>query len=153
MFANLGIFIYFHYKFKNQEEQLEGVTFKGATIYRSGSLKYMILEIILNLMVCPPSFDLAVHGRSDSLGYFDYSIDSILFGVSLSRTYLIFRLYEHYSNWTNKTAREICKQFDCNPSLKFLIRSEFSYRPLVMVGTALVIIVLVFGAGIRVFEM
>jgi len=99
--------IYFHYKVKNTLDQLQGITFKGATISTSGDLKYMLLELFHNLIVCPPFIDVTFDGNQDGGEYYFYSLDGLIYAIVITRVYLVFRLYEQYSHWTNSKAAKI----------------------------------------------
>jgi len=98
------VLIYFHYTLKNQLNQELGITFKGATLKSSGSLEFMIIEMVLNAIVCPPMIDYCIVGDNND---FIFPLDGIFYSISLARFYLIFRLYEQYSEWTNHKSSRI----------------------------------------------
>ena len=101
------VLIYIHYKVNLRLKKYLGVTFNLATLRTSGDWKYMIGEMVLNLLVCPPFMDGSIKGSQDGGGLYNFSYDGIIYSISLTRIYLIFRLYEQYSRWTNKKARKI----------------------------------------------
>ena len=51
------LLIYVHYKVNLGLKKQLGVTFMLATLRTSGDWKYMVGEMILNLLVCPPFVD------------------------------------------------------------------------------------------------
>ena len=59
-------------------------------------VKYLILELIISSIVSIPGLDINITGRMLD-GTYVYALDSILNAMSLSKCYLMIRLYNHYS--------------------------------------------------------
>ena len=66
-------------------------------------LKWIILEILFNMLICPPYLDFNWQMQQDE-GTLHLSLNGIFFGLVLLRPYLILRLYQQYSRWTNDEA-------------------------------------------------
>ena len=64
-----------------------------------------MFEILYNMIICPPwvdyVFEIDLVGDPSEL-----SLDAICFSLALGRVYLILRLYEQYSRWTNEKANK-----------------------------------------------
>lgn len=58
------------------------------------------------MIICPPTIDGSLTGKQLG-GNYNYSFDGICFSLCLLRSYLLLRLYEQYSRWTNEEAIKV----------------------------------------------
>lgn len=112
----------------------------------------LIFEIIFNMLICPPMMDNVIKIKQLG-GDLSLSFDAICFSLSLCRSYLLMRLYQQYSRWTNEKAIVICRDNECNNDIKFLVKSELTKRPYFMVMMGLVITMLLLGVGVKTYEV
>jgi len=76
------------------------------TLRTTGVIGWMLLEMAFNLVICPPTLDSTIQTKQLG-GDFEISINGIIFSFSLLRSYLMLRVYEQYSQWTNQKAINI----------------------------------------------
>ena len=99
-------FIYFHYKLNLDLLKMVKLRHEKDTLRSTGVLTWMILELTYNILICPPKFDSTIQTKQLG-GDFEISLDGILFSIALGRAYLILRVYEQYSQWTNQKAIKV----------------------------------------------
>ena len=103
----IGIIMHYNYKIsviKYRENRVE----ESVTLYSTGLWKYLLIELAINAMICPPSIDYTFEMKSVGNPLI-YSLDGLTSFFSLFRTYTVLRLFEHYSHWTNERSRRVCK--------------------------------------------
>jgi hypothetical protein len=76
------------------------------TLFSTGLWKYLVLEIIVNSVVCPPNIDNTFTMKSVG-NPLVYTLDALASFFSLFRVYTVLRLFEHYSNWTNERSKRV----------------------------------------------
>jgi hypothetical protein len=101
------VIIHYNYKLnviKYRDNRVE----ENVTLMSTGLWKFLLLEILINSLVCPPSVDFTFTMTSvgNSLVY---SFDALTSFFSLFRIYSVLRLFEHYSHWTNERSKRVCK--------------------------------------------
>ncbi len=67
----------------------------------------MVIEMIHSMIACPPFVDFSIQLAQFDGYEFIYSVDTIIYSIVMTRIYLVFRLYEQYSYWTNIEAADI----------------------------------------------
>lgn len=103
------ICVIIHYSYKlNVIKYRDNRVEENVTLMSTGLWKYLLLEILINSLVCPPSVDFTFTMKSvgNSLVY---SLDGMSSFFSLFRIYSVLRLFEHYSHWTNERSKRVCK--------------------------------------------
>ena len=78
---------------------------------------------------------------------FVYHITDIIMILSLLRSYLVIRLYEHYSKWTSFKSSIICKKYGTTANLFFAIKSDLKDRPFITIGIMMTLLVVLFGVA------
>lgn len=81
---------------------------ENVTLTSTGLWKYLLLEVLINVFVCPPSVDFTFNMTSVG-NPLEYSFDALTSFFSLFRIYSVLRLFEHYSHWTNERSKRVCK--------------------------------------------
>jgi len=99
--------IIFHYNILLTIGKLQGSIFQSATIQTSGHLRSLLIELLINIIACPPMLSLSIETTNSSTADMLLPIDGIIYTISLTRFYLVFRLYEQYSGWTDSIAHNI----------------------------------------------
>jgi hypothetical protein len=92
------------------------------TLFSTGLWKFLMLEIIINSITCPPSLDTTFEMKSVG-NPLVYSLDALCSFCSLFRMYTVLRLFEHYSHWTNERSRRVWYTFSFNFNHIHLVRS------------------------------
>jgi len=153
MFLTIGlcilVILHYYYKLKllriQKPRQLE-INFKTA-----GLLTTFIIELLICAIFCPPFVDYSFSGEVLN-GTFVYSFDAITNIVTLAKSYLILKLYVHFSPWTSERASIICSKYKCQASVRFAIKAELKKRPYLMLGILMGVTLLYLGFAIRTFE-
>lgn len=70
---------------------------------------YLIAELILCSTVTPPFIDWYYEGRMLN-GSYTYSLNDLVTVLTLLKSYIMIRLYYHYSRWTTPLAEDLCKK-------------------------------------------
>ena len=101
------LIIHYNYKLtviKYRDNQVD----QNVTLTSTGLWKSLLVEILIQACVCPPSVDITF--SMVQLGQqIKYSFDTMTAIVSLFRLYTVIRLFEHYSHWTNERSKRVCK--------------------------------------------
>ena len=82
-----------------------------------------------------------------------YSLDMLLTLVTLSRFYLMMRVFARYSYWNDEKAEKICHQYHAFGGTGFAIKCELKERPYTILLVAILVSIFVFGYAIRAAEM
>lgn len=104
-----GVMIYIHYKKQLELQKLMKIRNKKDTLFSTGMYKRLVFEIVLNMIVCPPTLDGQIK-LSQTGGTQWLSFDAVCFSISLFRCYLFLRLYQQYSRWSSEKSIMICRQ-------------------------------------------
>jgi hypothetical protein len=67
----------------------------------------LMFEMFLCMLFIPPGVDSGFDGYILGGGYYQYSYDAILCIFTLGKSYLVLRLYSHFSKWTSEDALKI----------------------------------------------
>lgn len=124
-------------------------------LFTSGYYKFLILEIIVNLIHCPPgiTYILQIPQRISNIPAF-VNLEVILSILCLFlRSYHIFKYFSFHSRWYSFDAEKLC--LECNTPLDsiFTIKAEFKEKPFILVGVTMVLSIFVFGYSLRCIEM
>mmetsp|Transcript_5137 Transcript_5137/g.4358 ORF Transcript_5137/g.4358 Transcript_5137/m.4358 type:complete len:299 (+) Transcript_5137:640-1536(+) len=112
----------------------------------------MILELFICGIFTPPKFDFTFEGRLLN-GSYEYSFDAIFNVITLTKAYLVLRLYAQYSPWTNERSAKICAKYKCQANVGFAIKSELKKRPYLMLGILMMVTIIYLGFALRTFEI
>ena len=82
---------------------------RSDTLCSSRLCYYLAGELILCSTFTPPYVDYAFSGKMLG-GTYIYSLNDMIVVTSLTKSYILVRLYYHYSRWTTPDAEELCKQ-------------------------------------------
>ena len=85
--------------------------------------------------------------------FFNKSYNALINVITLLKSYLVLRTYQHYSNWNNERAVRTCKKFRCQATVGFAIKSELKKRPYFMLGILMIVTIVYLGLAMRTFEM
>jgi hypothetical protein len=81
------------------------------------------------------------------------SADALVSFVTLMKSYLVLRTYQHYSQWNNERAVRTCKKMKCQATVGFAIKAELKNRPYIMLGILMLVTIVYLGMAMRTFEM
>lgn len=151
------ILLFIHYKYFVNFQKMKMNLKPEDTLFSSGYLKYMIVEMLLNLPCTPPwptEPYIEVAQRNPLLPKPKVFLDNIITIILLIfRSYHIVKVIAFHSSYNTYENEKIC--LECNTPLNylFLIKSEFKKRPIILVGIILVVSIFVFGYSVRSVEM
>ena len=148
----LCILVIIHYIFKLRLLKLKRLRLQEDNIKTAGLLPSLIIEIFICMIFCPPYVDFHFSG-SVLLGTYTYSIDGLVSIITLGKSYLVLKLYGHYSPWTSERAAKICAKYKCQASVGFAVKAELKKRPYLMLGILMMATILYLGFAIRTFEI
>ena len=143
--------VYFHYKYQLELYKILKLKHPKETLKSSGLLKSYIIECCILMIICPPGLDVWFY-LPQMKGQIKVSIEAICYSVCLFKSYSLLRLPEQYSRWTNESASAICKKNQCKADVTFLIKSEFVYRPYIIVIGSFMVVTLLLGFLMRAYE-
>lgn len=95
-----------HYCLRLELDKMLKLRYEKETMKKSGLLKYVMIEVCFNMLICPPYVDIDFEILQLG-GTLNISLDGIFFSIALLRFYLLLRLYEQYSTWTSEKAISI----------------------------------------------
>ena len=125
--SHLDVFIYKHYDKELEIMKSKKIIFQGSSLYKSRLFKRFVLESIISWIHCPPGVDFII--KNKQLGKeFYISIDAYITVFMLTRLYIFFRLFDHYTFWTDERAARIWYEF--NNSVKSMDSSQIPLLPL-----------------------
>jgi hypothetical protein len=140
-----------HYYYTLNFMKFKGKLGRRTQFKESGLFVLFMLELASCCTCTPPYFDFTFKGQM--MGYdYTYSYNLVIFILMLTRTYLIFRLFAHYSRWTSRPAEKICKTKKVEASVLFAVKSEFASRPYFMICFSLLVLIIVFGVAVSFLE-
>lgn len=143
--------IYMHFLSKLNFLKFKGKVGRKANLNTAGLLPGLMLELSSCCLCTPPYFDFSFGGSM--MGYqYKYSFDMVIFVLMLTRIYLVFRLFGHYSRWSSPRAEKICKTKGVEANAMFAVKAEFASRPYFMIAFTMVVMIAVFGVAIAFLE-
>ena len=83
---------------------------------------------------------------------FFLSFDALVNVITLLKSYLVLRTYQHYSQWNNERAVRTCKKMKCQATVGFAIKAELKRRPYFMLGILMLVTIVYLGLAMRTFE-
>ena len=110
-------------------------------------LSKLTVELLICSVFLPPYVSVTFTGDM-LLGTYNYNLSEILLTIMLLRTYLIIRLYEHYSEWTSSKSRNTCKRYSAKCNFMFALKSDLKVNSFMTITTSLIIILVVIGVAV-----
>lgn len=153
---HLVILIYFQADLKLQELKCRKVltesgSFYSATLKSSSILYRMLVEMFVTGVCMPPYFDYTFSGEM-LRGFYTYSADSLISIFTLSRIWLIFKLYPLVSMWVNKKTYLLSMKVGYRPNFFFALKADLKFRPYIFIFFAVGIVAFVMGFSVHNFE-
>jgi Ion channel len=150
------ILIYRHYNLELKKNIIRKNLSKYGNFYidglkSSGLVNYMILEMIVMGIFCPPYFDYEFSG-SMLHGTYTYSIEIIISIITMVRILQVIRIYGHFSIWMSPEAYIIGKRLNIVPSLFFSLKADLKFQPQVVLLPIIGLLVLIMGYAVRNLE-
>ncbi len=113
--------IWKHYSYRLAEMKIRKEAYHKTTLLQSSLLRPMIMECCLNALHMPPfvwiSFTMTVRDQ-----LVDYSADTFIAICSLPKLYILLRVFQNYTSWTNYRATRICQINGFTPDTFFAIK-------------------------------
>lgn len=113
--------IWKHYSFKLAEMKLRKEAYHKTSLLRSSLLRPMLIECFVNLLHTPPlttwTFNMPIRGADVR-----YSVDTFIAILSLPKLYILLRVFQNYTRWTNYRAIRICQINGFTPDTFFAIK-------------------------------
>lgn len=82
-----------------------------------------------------------------------YTLDMFLTLFTLSRFYLMWRIFTSYSYWNDSRAEQICNECRTFGGTFFAIKCELKERPYTILIVMILISIFVFGFAMRAAEV
>ena len=133
---------------RERQTTSEGV---GSSFIRSNCFLYMLLELLINSLICPPGVDYQ-YEFSQLKGKLILSIDAIMSVLMLLRCYIIIRFLRYFSKWGNMDAEDICESTGCEASHLFMLKSMFKDKPYYILAISITLSIVIFAFAVRTFE-
>lgn len=113
--------------------------------------KAMWIEVLINAIHWPPFID-GEHEFYQLSGKLVVSNNAIFTTLTLARFYLVLRLFEHYTKWSNRRAEMICEDHGCEADTIFALKAVLKERPLIILGFFISTTIIICGVAARQFE-
>eukprot|EP01015_Nassula_variabilis_P020860 TRINITY_DN3666_c0_g1_i8.p1 TRINITY_DN3666_c0_g1~~TRINITY_DN3666_c0_g1_i8.p1 ORF type:complete len:566 (-),score=52.04 TRINITY_DN3666_c0_g1_i8:4-1701(-) len=147
----LCFFIYNHYIIELEIMKSNRLLFGKITLWESPLLKRFLLEIFVSFIHTPPGAELKF--TINQLGKDTFlTLDTVISVVMLGRLYVCFRLFDHYTMWTDERASRVCQMNGFMTSPTFALKAYLRYRAHIILAIGLIVSILIFGIVIRAFE-
>ena len=113
--------IWKHYTYRLSEMKIRKEAYHKITLLKSTLLRPLIIECCLNALHVPPltiwTFYMTVLERRVL-----YSVDTFIAIISLPKLYILLRVFQNYTSWTNYRAIRICQINGFTPDTFFAIK-------------------------------
>lgn len=110
-----------HYSFKLAEMKLRKEAYHKTTLIKSSLLQALLIESFFNILHTPPftkwTFTMPILGTE-----VQYSVDTFISICSLPKLYILLRVFQNYTSWTNYRAIRICQINGFTPDTFFAIK-------------------------------
>jgi hypothetical protein len=127
----------------------------NSTLYSTGLIWPLILEILVCLIHTPPYTDNKTFAITTNMTkqVVQLDIDLLISCLVPIRVYLLFKFYSFYSSWADDRAEMICHECNAEGGITFAIKAELKERPYTTVGALMVMSILIFGYILRNVEV
>ena len=132
-------------------ERSEGVELFIHSYLKSNEFKFMWLELAICAIHWPPNVDVELDFAQLG-GDLTISMNAIFLCVMILRVYLVFRLFKHYTKWSNEKAQMICQKHGCEASTLFACKAVLQERPYLVLTVCMSVSIVLFGFAARIFE-
>ena len=144
-------FTWKHYTFRLAEMKLKKEAYHKTQLMKSILLRPMIIEMIVNCFHSPPGilyfYEVAYNGSKIT-----YTIDTIISIISLAKLYIVLRVFQNYTQWTNKQAIRICQINGFTPDFFFAIKCYNKSTPVLFLIIGFGFSIILFGFTVQNFE-
>jgi hypothetical protein len=120
-------------------------------IITTGLWKYLLLEIIINMIFSPPYLEGSFSGRMLK-GTYTYSFDTIINFLVFFKLYYTLRFIYVISPFLSENAKTVAKKHKMNLSLTFALKCHLRRRPFLTLSILFPISICIFGLIVRTFE-
>jgi len=146
--------LYINYEIWISWSQTAGNYSPYDTLYNTGVWKWLIFEIIIN-MLAPYWFFKGIkytEEHPDAEVTLTYEFNDLLLCFSFIRLYLPIKLYLYSTEFINPRSHRVCRANGCEASSLFAIKCLVQQRPYAMLISSLMLSVVVFGYQLKIFE-
>jgi len=123
----------------------------GTTIFQKRIMIVLILEILYNVIVPVPDYDVQI-GFSQNGNLTSYSLDDFLYVISFPKLYWVCRVFKHASPFNSPKAYDICKSYHREANFSFALKAHIHKNPFLMESFLTIVVVLLFCFPLKVFE-
>jgi hypothetical protein len=148
---SIVIILIFRYTISLRLLRLKNLAGAKDGIITTGLWKYLLLEIIINLIFSPPYLEGSFSGRMLK-GTYTYSFDTIINFLVFFKLYYTVRLIYVISPFLSENAKTVSKKHKMNLSLAFALKCHLRRRPFLTLSILFPIFVCIFGLIVRTFE-
>jgi hypothetical protein len=148
----LDICIITRYCIKYQIMRINKESGTENTFFNSKIFIHLFLELIVCSIFMPP-FEFGTFSGTLLNGTFSYTFDSVFNIIQMWKTsYLIARVYFHYSMWRKRDYKVIAQKNNLKIDLKFSLRAELKYHSMSVVIITLISMVFYVSFAMRNLE-
>jgi hypothetical protein len=140
-----------YYQTKLHASKLRGDTDFADTLYSTGMLRLLALEVFLCSLHCPVGVE-ATFSVSNLGITMTYTLDELLSVIILVRVYLFGRVFDEAMGRSTAQARVISKWNKVGFGFLFSFRAMMEAAPVAFVATVMSITIICLSYAIRVFE-
>lgn len=138
-----------HYQFDLQMKKIKNGGNSYASIWNPEYKRMLVIEIFICCIFIPPGLNGILTFNTNG-GTISYSYDMIFTSLILFKGYLVFRVYQHISLWTDYEAKKISNRMGIHTDEIFALKSDihdYNYVGLLLVVCALLIYIAAFLYG------
>ncbi|CDW77384.1 UNKNOWN [Stylonychia lemnae] len=138
-----------HYQYDLQMKKIINGGFSYPSIWNPDYKIFLVIEIVICCVFIPPGLNGILTFNTNG-GTVSYSVDMIFTSLTLFKGYLVTRVYQHISIWTNYEAKRISNRLGVQTDEIFGLKSDinnYNFMGLLLVATALIIYISAFLFG------
>ena len=120
--------MFFRYLLSLKMMKIKDKAKQSDTLISTGLASKLAMELALCCMLTPPLVDYKFTGKMLG-GTYIYSLNDMMVILSLTKCYVVMRLYYHYSRWTTPKVQDYCRRYNVVNINFFPFKCELKYRP------------------------
>lgn len=149
--AFLLFFVWTHYSISLDILKVKKFVYYKTTIFTSPLATKFYVECFVNVIHMPPGPFLAFGSVTNGVEY-KIPADSYIATIMMLRLYIMLRIFQNHTEYTNKQAVRFCKMNGFIPDSSFALKCYMRTMPFFFLGLASVATIIVFGLIVKKYE-
>jgi hypothetical protein len=145
------VLLVIRYRIEMKLLQIDDKLSKYDTMFSSGIIWYLLVEIVICIIFYPPFLNYVLSGEMLGLLYV-YNLNSIFSIIVMMKIYVSLRVVTNTSRWNSGTANAICHKYHVRSGIRFTVKAEMKKRPAIVLTFLLLASLALLGFSLRTFE-